>query len=43
MQYNSMQGLYSRLTGEYLSLFYIYIYIYIYRCSVMVCKASMLD
>ena len=22
---------------------YLYIYIYIYRCSVMVCKASMLD
>ena len=39
MQCNGMQGLYARLTGEDLSLFYIYIY----RCSVMVCKASMLD
>ena len=40
MQCNGMQGLYTQLTGEDLSLLYIYIYIYI--GSVAVCKASML-
>ena len=39
MQCNGMQGLYARLTGEDLSLSYINIY----RCSVTVCKVSMLD
>ena len=54
MQCNSMQGLYSQLTGEDLCTglydmiciyiyIYIHIYIYIYRCSVTVCKASMLN
>ena len=51
MQCNGIEGLYAKLTGEDLSLLYIYIYIYyiyiyiyiyIYRCSVMVCKASMI-
>ena len=36
---NGIEGMQCQLTGEELSLFYIYIY----RCSVMVCKASMLD
>ena len=39
MQCNGMQGLYAQLTGEDRALFYIYIY----RCSVTICKASMLD
>ena len=39
MQCNGMQGLYARLPGEDLSLFYIYID----RYSVVVCKSSMLD
>ena len=39
MQCNGMQGLYAQLSGEDPSL----LYIYIYRCSVMLCKASMVD
>ena len=39
MQCKGVQGFYAQLTGDDLSL----LYIYIYGCSVMVCKASMLD
>ena len=36
---SGMQGIYTQLTGETISLIYIYIYI----CSVAVCKACMID